>query len=179
MPADYYAFTESGVRFVMLDTNDVSTYKYPKGSARDLEAREVFERLAATKPNNAQKWNGGVSQTQLAWLDKELAASDTAKQPAIVCGHHPLLPEGGHQAWNNRDILKVIGSHPCVRAWFCGHNHAGSEATDKGIPCITFKSMLHKPGVTAYSAIRLYQDRLEIEGRGREKSRRVALRALG
>ena len=125
------------------------------------------------------KWNGGVSQAQLAWLTKELTAADAANQPVIVCGHHPLLPEEGHQAWNNRDMLAVIESHPSVRAYFCGHNHAGAEATDKGIPCITFKSILHEPGVTAYSVVRLFNDRLEIEGRGREKSRKIPLRAMG
>lgn len=179
MPADSYAFTASGVRFVMLDTNEVSTYKYPAGSPRDLEARTVFETLAAAKPNNAEKWNGGVSQNQLAWLKKELAAADAAKTPVIVCGHHPVLPEEGHQAWNNRDILAAIENHPCVRACLCGHNHAGAEATDKGIPCITFKSILHEPGVTAYCVVRLYQDHLVIEGRGREASREIKLRAMG
>lgn len=179
MPGDYYAFTASDVRFVMLDTNEVSTYKYPRGSAKDLESKEVLQKIAAAKPNNAVKWNGGVSQAQLAWLTHELTAADAAKQPVIVCSHHPLLPAEGHQAWNNREILAAIEGHPSVRACFSGHNHAGAEATHKGIPCITFKSILHQPAVTAYSVVRLFENRLQIDGRGRETPRVIPLRAAG
>ncbi len=175
MPGDYYTFTVSGVRFVMLDTNDLSIYKHPKGSPEELAAEATLEKLAAGKPNNAKPWNGGVSEAQFAWLEKELAAADREKQPVIVCGHHPLIPEEGLQAWNSRDVLAAIRRHPCVRAYFCGHNHAGAEAFSEGLPCITFKSVLHEPGVTAYSVVRLFPDRLEIEGRGREKSRVIPL----
>lgn len=176
MPADYYAFRSSGVCFVMLDTNDVSTYKHPEGSAADLAAMETMRKLEQTGGKNAKPWNGGVSISQLEWLEKELAAADAAKVPVIVCSHHPLLPEEGHHAWNNRDILAVIEKHPCVRATFCGHNHAGNEVIEKGIPHINFKSMLHEPGVTAYAVLRLFKDRLVIEGRGREKSREISLK---
>jgi len=178
MPADYYVFRVSGVRFVMLDTNDLSTYKYPKGSAQELEAKAMMKQLASEGLMNAVSWNGGVSPTQLAWLEKELTSADEAGEPAIVCGHHPLLPEEGHHAWNSRDILDVIVRHKSSSAYFCGHNHAGAQAEFKGLPCITFKSILHEPGVTAYSVVRLFKDRLVIEGRGREKSREVPLRTV-
>ncbi len=171
MPHDYYAFRESGVRFLMLDTNELSTYKYPEGSALDIRGRDALKNLSTTGPNNAKPWNGGIAPTQLDWLDRQLTDADNAHEPAIVCGHHPILPEEGHQAWNNRDILAVIGRHPSVRACFCGHNHAGAQVVSNGIPFITFRSLLHEPGVTAYSVIRLFNDRIEIDGRGREPSR--------
>lgn len=176
MPSDFYAFTVSGVRFVMLDTNEVSTYKHPEGSREDLAAESAMRAMGSA--NNAKPWNGGVSEKQLAWLDGELAAADASKTPVIVCGHHPLLAEEGHQAWNNRDILKIIDRHPSARAYLCGHNHAGCEVIRNGVPFITFKSILHEPGVTAYAVIRLYRNRLAIEGRGRETSREIPLRAF-
>jgi 3',5'-cyclic AMP phosphodiesterase CpdA len=176
MPADYYAFRSSGVKFVMLDTNDVSTYKNPEGSAADLEAESTLKKLAATGAKNAKPWNGGISAAQMAWLEKELTASGAAKEPVIVCGHHPLLAEEGLQAWNNREILALIDRHPCARAYLCGHNHAGDEVVSKGVPYITFKSILHEPGVTSYAVVRLFRDRLVIDGRGREKSREIQLR---
>lgn len=176
MPADYYAFTEHGVRFLMLDSNGLSTYKHAKGTAEAIAATALMTQLAATKANNAKPYNGGVQPEQLAWIKKELTAADAAKTPVIVCGHHPLLPTEGHQAWNSGEILTALKPHPCVRAYFCGHNHAGNEAVIDGIPCITFKSILHEPGVTAYAVLRLYAKRLVIEGRGREKSREIALR---
>jgi manganese-dependent ADP-ribose/CDP-alcohol diphosphatase len=176
MPHDYYAFTQSGVRFVMLDTNDLSTYKHPQGSAPDLEGEEALRKLAIGNPNNAKPWNGGISSTQLAWLEKELTAADAAKETVMVCGHHPLVPADGLQVWNSQEVLAAIERHPSVRAFFCGHNHAGAEANGKEIPCITFKSLLHEPGVTSYAVLRLFKDRLVVEGRGREKSRVIPLR---
>lgn len=178
MPADYYSFRSSGVRFVMLDTNDVSTYKHPEGSPESRTAEKFLRELSAASPANAKPWNGGVSAAQLAWLEKELAAADAAKEPVIVCGHHPLLSEEGHQAWNNREILAVIERHPSARAYLCGHNHAGGQVIRNGIPYLTLKSILHEPGVTAYSVMRLFRERLVIEGRGREKSREIPLRPM-
>lgn len=175
MPRDYYRFSESGVRFVMLDTNDLSTYKYAEGSPQDMESEAMLNQLIEEKANNAKPWNGGISETQLKWLDDELAAADAAKERVILCGHHPLLPGEGHQAWNCDGVLAVIDRHPSVAAYFNGHNHAGAEVMRKSIPYITFKSMLHEPGVNAYSAIHLHADRLEIEGNGREKSRVIPL----
>lgn len=174
MPADYYSFRSNGVLFVMLDTNDVSTYKHPQGGDGQLAAEAMMEKLSGAA--NAKPWNGGVSPAQLTWLEKELAAADAAGEPAIICGHHPLLPEEGHQSWNSREILEVIGRHPCSRAYLGGHNHDGAQADSNGLPCVTFKSILHQPGVTAYAVVRLFKDRLVIEGRGREKSREIPLR---
>lgn len=174
MPADHYGFTVSGVRFLMLDTNEVSTYKHPEGSKEDLEAEAAMKAMGSA--NNAKPWNGGTSPAQLQWLEKELSAADAAKTPVLVCGHHPLLSEAGHQAWNNRDIIKLIESHPSARAYLCGHNHAGEQVISNGVPYLNFKSILHEPGVTAYAVVHLHPAKLVIEGRGREASREIPLR---
>ncbi|MES2657002.1 MAG: metallophosphoesterase [Verrucomicrobiota bacterium] len=178
MKHDYYQFSDSGVRFVMLDTNDLSTYKYAEGAPEDLESEALLKKLTTEKISGAKPWNGGLSAKQLEWLEKELADADAAKESVILCGHHPLLPEEGHQVWNNQAVIAVIDRHPCVKAYFNGHNHAGAEVVRNGVPYITFKSVLHEPGVNSYSTIRLYADRLEIEGNGREKSRTVALKTV-
>ncbi len=175
MPGDYYQFRSSGVRFVMLDTNEVSTYKYAQGSLRDLEAEAALKKLATENSTNARPWNGGLSAAQLEWLDRELTAADAAKEPVILCGHHPFLPANNLQAWNVGAVFAVIDRHPSVVAYFNGHNHAGAEVMRKGVPYITFKSILHEPGVNAFSAIHLFADRLEIEGNGRELSRVIPL----
>jgi hypothetical protein len=178
MDADYYEFSHSGVRFIMLDTNDLSTYKHTAGSAEDMAGEKFMKELSAGGAKNAKAWNGGLSPKQLAWLEERLDKAGKAGESVILCGHHPLLSEGGHQAWNNREILATIERYPCVRAYLCGHNHAGDEVISKGVPFITFKSILHEPGVTAYAVVRLFKDRLVIEGRGREKSRTLELKAV-
>jgi 3',5'-cyclic AMP phosphodiesterase CpdA len=175
MPGEYYQFIHSGVRFVMLDTSDLSTYKYQAGSPRYLESEARLKELVAENYNGAQRWNGGISEAQLNWLDEELTAADAAKQRVVLCGHHPLLPAIGHQAWNSEQVLAVIDRHPAVAAYFNGHNHAGAEVMRHGIPYITFKSILHQPEVNAYSAVHLFADRMEIEGNGREQSRVIPL----
>ncbi|MBC8128329.1 MAG: metallophosphoesterase [Gloeobacteraceae cyanobacterium ES-bin-144] len=175
MPGDYYTFENAGVKFVMLDTNEISSYKFPQGSSEDLTAEEIMKQSASEKSSNNKPSIGGVSATQLDWLENELKESDAAKTPVIVCGHHPLLPATGHQAWNSQAISAVIKRHPCVRAYFCGHNHAGAEVIENGVPYITFKSILHEPNITAYAVVRLFKDKLVIEGRGRELSRVIPL----
>lgn len=171
MPHDYYTFRSSGIRFVMLDTNDLSTYKRPADSPATKSAAALLKRLQESKAPGAQPWNGGIAETQLAWLDRELTAADAAKERVIVCGHHPLLPADPHQAWNSADILAVIDRHPCVAAYFNGHNHAGDFAERKGIPYVTFRSMLHEPGITAFAVVDVHADRIVITGYGREESR--------
>jgi manganese-dependent ADP-ribose/CDP-alcohol diphosphatase len=178
MPCEHYQFRNSGVRFVMLDTNDLSTYKHPAGSPRDLEAEARLKMLADAGVNNAKPWNGGISEAQLKWLDAELTAADTEKERVVICGHHPLLPATGHQVWNSEEVLAVIDRHSSVVAYLNGHHHAGAEEIRNGIPYITFKSILHEPEVNAFSAIHLYADRMEIEGNGREKSRVIPLRRV-
>lgn len=176
MPRDYYKFRDCGVRFVLLDTNDLSTYKYPTGSPEDLESAAYLKKAQEENLPNAKPWNGGLSGTQLKWLDAELTAADMEKERVILCGHHPLLPLDSYRVWNADAVLALIDRHPSVIAYFNGHNHAGAEEIRNGIPFITFKSVLHEPGVNSYSAIHVFPDRLKIEGNGREVSREVPLK---
>lgn len=174
MPHDYYTFRRASVRFVMLDTTSLSTYKHPPGSAALAAAETMLAEAKAAGHPGAQPWNGGVSETQLAWLDRELTAADAAKERVILCGHHPLLPADLHQLWNHEAVLAVIDRHPCVAAWFNGHNHAGDFIERKGVPYVTFRSMLHQPENTAFSIVDVHPGRIVITGHGREPSRVLA-----
>lgn len=176
MPHDYYSFIHSGVRFVMMDTNDRSVYKYPADSQQTRDAGSLMKRLSTERNTELKPWNGAVSVEQLAWIERELTAADQAGEPVILCGHHPLLPAEGLELWNNEEVIDLIGRHPAVVASFCGHHHAGAEVMRNGIPYITFKSLLHEPEITAHAVIHLFKDKLEIEGFGREKSRVIGLK---
>ncbi|MCW1884666.1 metallophosphoesterase [Luteolibacter flavescens] len=171
MPHDYYTFRSGNVRFVMLDTNSVSTYKQSATSPATTAAAAQLKSLEAAGHPGAKPWNGGVSETQLEWLDRELFAADVAKERVILCGHHPLLPAGEHQLWNHEAVLSVIDKHPSVVAWFNGHNHAGDFVERQGVPYVTFRSMLHHPENTAFSIIDVHADRIVITGHGREVTR--------
>jgi len=171
MPHDYYTFRSGNIRIVMLDTNSISTYKYPANTSSATAAAEQLKALEATGQPGAKPWNGGASPPQLEWLDRELTAADVAKERVILCGHHPLLPADMHQIWNHEAVLAVIDKHPSVVAWFNGHNHAGDFVERKGLPYLTFRSMLHHPENTAFSIVDVHSDRIVITGHGREISR--------
>jgi hypothetical protein len=177
MPHDYYSFRSNGIRFIMTDTNDLSVYRYPADAAGTAKAKETLKGLEEAKAPGAKPWNGGFSTTQLAWLDRELTAADAAKEKAIVCGHHPLIPGDMHQAWNSAEAIAILEQHPSVVAWFNGHNHAGAYEERNGIPYITFRSMLHHPENNAYSLVEVHADRVLIKGFGREVSREIKMRA--
>lgn len=174
MPHDYYTFRSGNIRIVMLDTTSLSTYKHPAGSAAKAASEKLLAELKSKGATGAQPWNGGVADPQLEWLDRELTAADVAKERVILCGHHPLLPAAAHTLWNPDAVLAVIDRHPCVIAWFNGHNHAGDFAERKGIPYVTFRSMLHHPDTTAFSIVDVHADRIVITGHGREQSRELA-----
>jgi 3',5'-cyclic AMP phosphodiesterase CpdA len=176
MPHDYYTFRSGKLRFVMLDTTSLSTYKHPDGSAAKAESEKVLAAAKAAGHPGAEPWNGGISPAQLDWLDRELTAADAAGERAILCGHHPLMPADFHQLWNHEAVLGVIDRHDCVAAWFNGHNHGGAFVERKGVPYVTFRSMLHHPENTAFSVVEVHADRIVITGHGRETSRVLALR---
>lgn len=173
LPHDYYGFHHGPVRFLMLDTNAISTYKAPAGSAEAKAGEEALGMAKEAKQAGAQPWNGGVGTRQLEWLDRELTAAGAAGDIVIVCGHHPVLPVNNHQLWDADELLAVIERHACVKAYFNGHNHDGAFAEHKGIPCVTFRSILQKPGVNAWAVVHVYRDRLMIDGHGREESREL------
>jgi hypothetical protein len=170
MPSDYYSFAHAGVRFVMLDTTDISPYKHPPGPATDAAKKQLAAAREAKHPG-ARPYNGALGNTQLEWLDTTLKAAATAGERVLVCGHHPVLPEEGHIIWNHHALLEVIEKHPCVAAYFCGHNHAGAYARRNGRHFVTFRSILHKPDQNAFSIIHLHADRIVVEAHGREVAR--------
>lgn len=177
MPHDYYTFRRSGVRFLMLDTNSLSIYKHPSDSPQTLAAKATLDRLKGEKQPGAHPWNGGIDETQLKWIERELQAATAAGEIVLVCGHHPLLPAAGDQMWNPQPILELLLRYRRVKAWLNGHNHAGAYANHEGLHCVTFRSILHQPDVNAWSTVAVHDDRLVIEGHGREVSRDLPFRS--
>lgn len=177
MPHDYYTFRRNGVRFLMLDTNSLSVYKYPAGSPGDIAGEATLERLKAEKKPAAKPSNGGIDDVQLAWIERELQGAAAAGEIALVCGHHPLLPATGEQIWNPGPVLELLLKYPCAKAWLNGHNHAGDYEIHQGLHCITFRSILHQPETNAWATISVQDDRMVIEGHGREISRELPFRS--
>ncbi len=170
------SFTHQGFRFVILDTNAVSTYAHPAGSPERAGAELELARLEAAGVRQAKPWNGGLGLAQLEWFERECAAARAAAQRVIVFSHHPVFPDNVHNAWDAGAALAAVDRHPNVAAWFNGHNHAGAFGQRLGVPYLTLQGMVETADTTAFATVRLLPDRILLTGHGRVPSRELALR---
>ncbi len=175
----YGAFTAGAWTFVILDTNDVSTYAPPADSKARAEAAAELKRITALGWRQAQPWNGGIGSAQLEWFEATCREAARAGRRVIVLAHHPILPDDAHTVWNTPTLLEVLRRHRNVAAWLNGHNHAGAFGVHDGIPCVTFRGMVETESTNAFAEVELRDDRLVIAGHGREPSRELALRRPG
>ncbi|MEY4940182.1 MAG: hypothetical protein RIQ93_1917 [Verrucomicrobiota bacterium] len=169
-------FDHQAFRFVVLDTNDVSTYGRRAGSAEYAAAEQELARLQAAKVRNAKAWNGGIGAAQLAWFDRACREARSAGRKVIVFAHHPVFPENDHNLWNAGDVLALIDRHPHVVAWFNGHNHAGGFGERDGVPFVTLRGMVETANTSAYATAQVLADRIIVTGHGREPSRELVFR---
>ena len=108
LPARYYSKTfelenNEQVLMVFLDTNPIQP---------EYKTREKY-----------RSTQGQGYQTQLAWLETQLAGSKAKWK--IVVGHHPLYSSGKRFGRNQglRDILEPILERHNVHAYIAGHEH--------------------------------------------------------
>ncbi|SDI76145.1 hypothetical protein SAMN04488693_12224 [Arthrobacter subterraneus] len=176
MPASYHHFRRNGWRFIVVDTNDISTYGNPEGSANYELARQMRAELQAAGKPNGHTWNGGVSPQQLAWIEQTLETAHKLGEKVVLNSHHPVFPLDQHNAYNDAELVDLVSSYDNVVAWLNGHNHAGNYGFTGGTHFITFKGMLDTT-VNSYATVQAYDDRLVIEGFGREPNRIVPIGA--
>ena len=177
MPGRRYAFEHGAFHFVVLDTNDVSTYAQAAGTPAQREAEAEFARVTAADLEQAKPWNGAIGRAQLAWFEQECAAARTAGRKVIVLAHHPVYPVNQHNLWNADEMLAAIDRQPHVVAWINGHNHAGNYAERNGVPFLTVHGMVETPVKNAFATAQVLPDRLVLTGHGRVPSRELLFRA--
>jgi hypothetical protein len=106
------------------------------------------------------------------WLKRQLSEAVATGEKAILSCHYPILPDNGHNLWNDEEILSVIDDHAdTVIAWFNGHNHAGNYAERNGVHYVTVHGMVDTPDTNAYAILEVLPDALRIRGSGREPDR--------
>lgn len=171
----YYSFRLPGWRFVVIDGNEISLFANPKGSETHATAQARLAAMVERKAVNAQPWNGGMSDTQLAWLEAELGEAEAAGERVVAFGHYPVFPEDMHNMWDYERFLEIVTRSPSFAAFMNGHNHAGNYDVNQGKHFVNFKGMVETPAETAYSVVEVHADRLEIKGVGLEESRALAL----
>ena len=176
MPWRYGLIEHGDFHFLILDTNDLSTYAYAAGHPQRLAAEARLRDLQTARLRQAKPWNGALGEAQVAWFARQCAAAQAAGKKVVVFSHHPVFPDNEHNVWNAAELLAVVDRHANVVAWLCGHNHAGAFGVRAGVPYVTLKGMVETADTTAFSTARLLDDRLVLEGHGREPSRELRFR---
>lgn len=160
----YYDFSFPGLRFLVLDTNDISLYANPEGT-KDLEhARTLFD---SDKSEELAHYNGAIGDAQYAWIEEKIERSKENRETVIVLGHHAAYPYFTHTLWNAEKVVELLGKHSNAVAYFNGHNHKGSYGFKEQTHFLTFKSMLIGEE-TGYSVVSVFENRLEILGYGKQ-----------
>jgi manganese-dependent ADP-ribose/CDP-alcohol diphosphatase len=89
----------------------------------------------------------------------------------VVFGHLPLWPGGDqHIAWNADDVRKILSEYGCVRAYLCGHNHAGGYGQENGIHYLNLPGAVDDPNGRVWGMIKVWPDKMEITGIGKVKT---------
>ena len=173
----YGSFQHAGFEFVILDTNDVSTYAHPVGAPESEAAKRELARIEAANVRQAKPWNGGLGSAQMQWLERTLTEARSAGRKVIIFAHHPVFPADQHNLWNSDEVLALIDRRPGVVAWINGHNHAGAFGERNGVPFVTMRGMVETRDTSAFATARILSDRIVLNGHGREPSRELRFRA--
>jgi predicted phosphodiesterase len=171
----YYDFAIEGIRFVVVDGNDVSLFAHRKNSPHFLLAADRLQEMKARGEPNAREWNGGMSEAQYAWLDAVMDRAEAAGEKIIILGHYPVHPKTKLSMWDADRFVKLVGARRNFLAYFNGHDHAGNYGIFGGKHFVNFKGMVETATDTAYAIATLHPDRIEIEGFGTEPSRSLAI----
>jgi len=170
LPSNYYEFEIKGWRYVVLDGNDISFSAYPPNSDGHKIAEEYYNHNKIATP----KCNGAIGDKQLLWLRTVLQKAQRNNEKVILLCHFPVYPENIHNLWNAEEVIDLIESFPCVKAYINGHNHKGGYGIKQGIHYLTLKAMVDTEK-TSYAVIRVDDDSINITGYGREENRRLLI----
>jgi 3',5'-cyclic AMP phosphodiesterase CpdA len=119
---------------------------------------------------DSNEWVGGRSANdQRAWLTSVLARAAGAGEKIMVWVHHPFampaprLPMHGGVA---DAVLKQLEDSGCVKMILAGHHHGGGYLQRRGIHHVTLRGSVESGARGAWALIRIFTDRLEVDGRG-------------
>ncbi len=174
MPSRYYNFVEHGWMFVVTDGNGLSSYAWPQGSSELAHSLATHARLYPNKP----LWDGGIDETQMAWLDRTLADADHRHLKVMLLSHFPVWPDNDHNLWNASEVMALLERHPSVKIWLDGHNHDGNYGFRRGIHYLNLKAMLDT-SETAFARIDFFPDHIEVLGTGRQASMMLPFSGAG
>ncbi len=166
----YYTVKKRNWLFVVLDGTDISPY-HSNDSMQVLTATQAMDFYARKGRPQAKPWNGALGSTQMQWLEATLTHADSMGLQTLVLAHFPVFPAGDLTLWNDKEVRALLEQHPSVKAYFNGHDHPGNYAQHKGIHYLTFQAMVLGKKSNAFSVVQLYNNKIKINGFGREPNR--------
>jgi 3',5'-cyclic AMP phosphodiesterase CpdA len=172
----YYSWNAGSWCFVVLDTNEISTYSHPEGTKEHAAAAAELTGMQSAKLANAQTWNGRASEKQMKWFESVCRKARRASRSVVVFAHHPVFPADQHNVWNDSAVLGILRSNTNVVAWINGHNHAGDYGEYEGVHCLTLKGMVETTDQNAFAVSEFSEGKIKLTGYGRESSREFKLR---
>jgi 3',5'-cyclic AMP phosphodiesterase CpdA len=175
MPAPWHDFLRGGIRFVVIDGNEVSLFSTPEGDPRHAAAKQRLAALEASGAINAMPWNGGIGEGQFAWLEQVLVDAADRGEKVVVMGHYPLYPENQHNLWDFDRLTDLFERSGNVIAYLNGHNHVGNLGRHGSTWYVNFKGMVDTETENTFAVVEIHADRIEVIGYGREESRSLPL----
>ncbi|XP_010555507.1 PREDICTED: manganese-dependent ADP-ribose/CDP-alcohol diphosphatase [Tarenaya hassleriana] len=183
----YYDFSPfPGCRIVVLDGYDISAVGWPRDHPHTAAALKILEEKNPNSDKNSPeglvglerrylKFNGGVGEKQLQWLDNVLRDATKTNQKVVVCGHIPMDPSVASKAamlWNYDEVMDIIHKYDCVKLCLSGHDHKGGCSVDShGVHHRSLEAALEcPPGTSSFGYIDVYENRLSLVGTDRMKS---------
>ncbi len=171
---DYYSISEGDWSFIFLNGNDLS-FRTPQDSVQTAERDSLYAKLIRKGRCNTGKANGGLSSKQFEWLKNQLEEAAKKNKRVIVMCHFPIFPVACHSLFNDEELTAMLTRYKSVKAYFCGHNHAGGYELKDGVHFINFKGMVDTESSPAFAKVTLTQDSIFVEGKGREPNRRLKI----
>lgn len=173
---NYFSFKVQDWNFIILNTNDISTYSNAANSTQAQLSDSIISTLRNTGRKNILPWNGGIGSEQMNWLTNTLSTAQLNNEKVILFGHHPVYPASPDNALNDIEIVRLLEKYPCVKAYFCGHHHAGNFASNNNINYINLTSVVDTPDSTSFARVELTSETMFIHGYGRENSRKISFK---
>lgn len=170
LPKSYYQFRLAGYRFIVFDGNDISLYCNQGNGDDHQQAQTMLADLVARQQPQAERWNGAVGSTQLAWIEAQLQQAVQSGETVVVFGHYPLAPHTGHILWNGGELADLLCRYQ-VRACFTGHDHRGGYVRRDNTDFIIMKGMLDGAEEVPYAIVEILDGVITVRGYGNEISR--------
>jgi predicted phosphodiesterase len=170
----YYSFIKDDWRFIVLDGNDLSFYGTTT-KEKEQQTDSLFNQLKDKNLPYLKKWNGGLSNKQLAWITSELEKATQQNQKVGFYCHFPIYPVSNDNLWNREQFLATIKPYKNVKLFFNGHNHAGAYEFVDNVHYVTFKGMVDTGNTSAFAKAKFTKDTVFIKGFEREPSRKLII----